>query len=388
MLTNGRHDVKILENPMPTDDDIRNLSLDLLEGLGGCPAVAFHESRVAAYIQGWLGSVGLSAEPDRYGNLIIHHLCPRSADKDCPPIAFVAHMDHPGFEVVAVDGGQVTAKALGGVPQACFTERVPIQAILPDDSRIEGETAGRYSPEKELMVSLYIREGNPINPSVPVVLALPDFEFDGELIHMRALDDLAGCVSILVAMGRLVNDESVGEVFGVFTRAEEVGLIGARLMAAEGRLPEETLVVSLESSRTLPGAAIGDGPVIRVGDAAFTFDAEAEGALLMAREVLAEQRKGFKVQRQLMSGGTCEASGFRYFGYRTTGVAFPLGNYHNATPEGGVGAEYIHLDDFLTGVELITEAARQVTHRKDSRPWQRMENLPQGYEQRLIDTAS
>ena len=378
---------------MPTDDDIRNLSLDLLEGLGGCPAVAFHESRVAAYIHDWLGSVGLSAEPDRYGNLIVHHRGPRSADKDCPPIAFVAHMDHPGFEVVSVDGGQVTAKALGGVPQACFTERVPIQSILPDGSRpngsrIEGETAGRYGPEEERMVSLYIKEGNTINPSVPVVLALPDFEFDGELIHMRALDDLAGCVSIMVTISRLVDDESVGEVYGVFTRAEEVGLIGTRLMAAEGRLPEETLVVSLESSRTLPGAAIGDGPVIRVGDAAFTFDAEAEGALLMAREVLAEQRKDFKVQRQLMSGGTCEASGFQYFGYRTTSVAFPLGNYHNATPEGGVGAEYIHLDDLLAGVELITEAARQVTHRKDSRPWQRMKDLPEDYKQRLIDTAS
>ena len=388
MLTNGRHDVKILENPMPTDDDIKSLSLDLLKGLGGCPAVAFHEGRVAAYIRDWLGSVGLSAEPDRYGNLIVHHQGPRSADKDCPPIAFVAHMDHPGFEVVAVYGVQVTAKALGGVPPACFSERVPVQAIFPDGSRIDGETAGRYGSEEERMVSLYIKESNSITPSIPAVFDLPDFQFDGELIHMRALDDLAGCVSILVTMGRLVDDESVGEVYSVFTRAEEVGLIGARLMAAEGRLPKETLIVSLESSRTLPGAAIGDGPVIRVGDAAFTFDAEAEGALLMAREVLAEQHPGFKVQRQLMSGGTCEASGFRYFSYRTTGVAFPLGNYHNATPEGGVGAEYIHLDDFLAGVELITEAARQVTHRKDSRPWQRMKDLPQGYKQRLIDTAS
>ena len=30
-----------------------------------------------------------------------------------------------------------------------------------------------------------------------------------------------------------------------------------------------------------------------------------------------------------MSGGVCEATAFAVFGYRTTGIAFPLGNYHN-----------------------------------------------------------
>ena len=64
-----------------------------------------------------------------------------------------------------------------------------------------------------------------------------------------------------------------------------------------------------------------------------------------------------------MNGGTCEATAFAGFGYQTTGIAFPLGNYHNATtripdPDGGVGAEYIELSDFLGGVDLIAEAAR------------------------------
>ena len=54
----------------------------------------------------------------------------------------------------------------------------------------------------------------------------------------------------------------------------------------------------------LPGAAIGDGPVIRVGDASLTFDAEAEAVLLRAREEIVERRPDFKAQRQLMSGGT------------------------------------------------------------------------------------
>ena len=53
----------------------------------------------------------------------------------------------------------------------------------------------------------------------------------------------------------------------------------------------------------------------------------------------------------------------RCTGTAVTGVAFPLGNYHNATtnlrdPDGGVGAEYIALPDFLGGVELMAEAMR------------------------------
>ena len=58
----------------------------------------------------------------------------------------------------------------------------------------------------------------------------------------------------------------------------------------------------------------------------------------------------------------CEATAFSLAGYAVTGVAFPLGNYHNATttipdPAGGVAEEYIRVSDFLSGVELLAEAA-------------------------------
>ena len=94
-----------------------------------------------------------------------------------------------------------------------------------------------------------------------------------------------------------------------------------------------------------------------------TFDAEAEKVLSQAVGHLRSQPNGFRVQRQLMSGGVCEATAFAAHGYPVTGLAFPLGNYHNATtsipdPEGGVGAEYIKLTDFLGGVDLLTEVAR------------------------------
>jgi endoglucanase len=94
-----------------------------------------------------------------------------------------------------------------------------------------------------------------------------------------------------------------------------------------------------------------------VGDARTTFDSRAEAYLSVARERLTARAGAFPCQRQLMSGGTCEASAFAAHGYATTGLAFPLGNYHNAGPDNAVAAEYISLADFAGGAALLAEAA-------------------------------
>ncbi len=358
----------------------RELSLDILRDLGGRPAVAFHEGLVAEGIRSRLEAFGLQVRQDGFGNLVTR--LPGDAEGQ-PPVALVAHMDHPGFEAVEVSRQGVTARALGGVPPVSLSAEVPVQLVMPDGGRIAGETAGPTGSESGRTVSVRMSGVPALELPRPVVFDLTDFELDGDLIRMRALDDLAGCAAALAALRLLSGLNGLGDVYGVFTRAEEVGLVGARLLAEEGTLPRETLVVSLEASRTIPGAAIGGGPVIRVGDASLTFDAEAEAILIKAREELVDAMPEFNAQRQLMSGGTCEATAFRYHGYRTTGVAFPLGNYHNGTPEGGVAAEYIHVEDFVAGVELVVHAARCVPRRRESRPWRRMANLPEEYRRRL-----
>ena len=89
-----------------------------------------------------------------------------------------------------------------------------------------------------------------------------------------------------------------------------------------------------------------------------------------------------------MSGGVCEGTAFAVWGYRATGMAFPLGNYHNATtnirdPESGIGAEYIRVEDFLGGVELLTEAAKCVSKRNDSPARERVREVPDDVRQRM-----
>ena len=369
-------------NAMNTDATA-NRALDFLARLGAQPAIAFHENGVATAVRGALTEIGVTWRTDNFGNIIA-----RIAGTDpagVPPIAFMAHMDHPGFEIVGRDGDYLIGKASGGIPSGAFAPGVPLQIILPAGRRVSAETVGPHGDERhrEAQIRLIDTVNEDIPIPAPAVFDLPDFSLEDDHIVMRAADDLAGGGCILSALDSLHDDPPSGDVYGVFTRAEEVGLVGARLLAEARTLPLDTLVVSLESSRTLPGAEIGGGPVIRVGDAGSTFNSDAESALIRAREALVASNPEFRSQRQLMSGGVCEASAFSAWGYRSTGMAFPLGNYHNGAADGSIAAEYIHRDDYLNGAALITEAARQVSMRWDTAFSRRIRQVPDAMRARL-----
>ena len=163
---------------------------------------------------------------------------------------------------------------------------------------------------------------------------------------------------------------------GVFTRAEEVGLVGAAALASRRGLPEDALVVSIEASRELPGATMGNGPVIRVGDAATTFHPAGDAFFRAARDVLRQSDPHARVQRQLMSGGVCEGTTYTAAGYVTGAVCVPLGNYHNQRPEGGLGAEFVHVDDLRGCAALLRATSGLIA---DGFDWPKDDPLSQRY---------
>ena len=366
----------------------------LLRELGSRPAVPFFEDGPAEYIFDTAAELGVDVQRDRYRNVIAHYGSRPASDG--PPVAFVAHMDHPGFEIIEADEGRIVARALGGVPTASLTKPTPVLVLTPDGRRLQAQICPPDERPTEgqsgRLVSLRLQSEAALTPPLPVVFDLPDFILDGDTIRMRAADDLAGCASILAALERLVTEGVETELYAVFTRAEEGGLFGARLIAEEGGVPKETLIVSVEASSVIAGVSQGEGPVIRTGDASSTFSDKAEQLLVAARDGIRSRDPEFKCQRQLMSGGTCEATAFASFGYRATGIAFPLGNYHNATttirdPDGGVDAEYIRLDDYLGGVQLIAEAAKGVTQRETPAGRRWIGAVPDDVRRRLESTA-
>ena len=385
-------------------------ALDILAGLAKNPAVPFHEWGVAEHILGILATLdGVEYGRDEFGNIIARYTAPSIAalpdNEREPPIAFVAHMDHPGYEIVRpadapdAEAGAKTyiAQALGGVPVASMTKPTPAFVPMPDGERISAEirplNAGSSEDSSgERLVEVLVKSDAELALPAALVFDLPDFGIDGDTIRMRAADDLAGCGAILSALERLVTSDAEADFYAVFTRAEEGGLFGARLMAEAGTLPENTLVVSVESSPIIPGVEQGKGPVIRTGDRVYTFDADAEQVFSAALQSLRAKDSGFKAQRQLMSGGGCEATAFAVFGYTVTGLAFPLGNWHNATttipdPDGGVDSEYISVSDYLGGVALMAEAGVSVGKRHDSPTRQYIREIPDDVRARMRETA-
>ena len=130
------------------------------------------------------------------------------------------------------------------------------------------------------------------------VLDLPPFARRDNELFLRSADDLAGCALIISTLEALRDETRPFSVHAVFTRAEEPGLFGARLVAEDGGLPRDAYVVSVEASNSKYAPA-GAGIVVRAGDYHNTFSNEAERYLRVAAERLAE--RGIATQRRLLS---------------------------------------------------------------------------------------
>lgn len=363
----------------------------VLEQLAAIPAASFHEQQMSQTIQGLLNGFHVPFSLDRYGNILAHYQRGEPAQR----LAMVAHMDHPAFELTeggsrggqAVLLGGVRLEDIPGAPVRVFSGGAAILGKVTNAERqlvSEGD-----SPRREPAgIVLTIDAEAPLHAGDWGVWEMPGFRPEGELLHMRAADDLAGCASILTCLAALAAEDAEADVYGIFTRAEEVGLVGATLVAQQGLLPPDTIVISVESSRMLPGAEQGLGPVLRVGDLRRAFHPDGEALLQNAIAAVKAADSEFKSQRQLMSGGTCEATAFGAFGYRTTGIALPLGNYHNVRPEGGLAPEYIHRDD-LTGAARILRAAADVARGPITDPaLPRLQAMAQQYSPRLERDSS
>jgi putative aminopeptidase FrvX len=177
---------------------------------------------------------------------------------------------------------------------------------------------------------------------------LPDFAVEDGRLICRACDDLAGCAILVCLLVELQRREVEAAVDVVFTRAEEVGFLGAIELGRAWPFEEEAVFVSLETSSPVAGVRIGSGPVIRDGDSVSFFDDEAS---VIFTEIATEE--GIPVQRALLDRGSCEATALQHYGIRSAGISLLLGNYHNCAPEGTIAAEYVDLGDAKKVVQLL-----------------------------------
>ncbi|MBI2325750.1 MAG: hypothetical protein HYU87_12445 [Chloroflexi bacterium] len=331
--------------------------LATLRAIVSAPTAPYHEARALAAIVAELERDGIDVRLDQYGQ--IHARVQRG---EARPVAIVAHTDHPAFEITSAHGHEGSARVLGGFRGNVLDVPVRVQVYDDHGGGPFPATVDRFVPDLDPVHNsagrLRIRSEGTLVRGQWAVVDLPGLEVAGDELRMRAADDLAGCAVIVRALLEVSRASFPVDVTGVFTRAEETGLYGARLVAEDGAIPRDAFVISVEASRALPHAPAGRGIVLRVGDQHNTFTNGAERFLRVAAERL--QRDGIPTQRALLDGGTCEASTFVVHGWDTTAIALPNVNYHNRGPDDRMAPEIVRLNDVQSGVALLVEALRAV----------------------------
>ena len=332
------------------------------------PAAPFREGAVIAWVREFAArNPHLALRSDPSGNLELRR---RGVRSSASPLVLGAHMDHPGFRALRSKrlpgrrGFAIDALFLGGVRREYFPGARA--RFYVGDGDVPATTVAarvvRAAPDPksgELRVRLEARTAVPAGSWG--VWELPDFRRsrrDPDLLETRAADDLAGVAAILAALevvDRIDPKQSV-DVRGLFTRAEEVGFVGAIAAARSGRLPAGARIVAIEASKALPHAPQGAGPILRVGDRTSVFDDGLTRWLARVATQLAgpirpagSAAKGnrFAWQRRLMDGGTCESTAYQLYGYRSAALCVPLGNYHNMSERGRIEVESIRLSDLV-----------------------------------------
>lgn len=359
--------------------------LGIVRQMLSLPTAPFAEHFVIAHVVQFCRSrKGVTLTRDAAGNLLVR--VRRGNRSSSRPVCITAHLDHPGFIADRMmDQRHVRCFWRGGVPKEYFVGAKVRFAIaadghVPTRKSSTGRTqAGRNSVPRwrwskpgrvvsivtrmidglERVHTADIEVSEPIAPGTPAMWDFPEPVVKGSRILARACDDLAGAAAMLCAIDELSRSSKSCDAYFLFTRAEEVGFVGAIAAAKARTIPRKCFVVAMETSSERPFAKIGDGPILRVGDKASTFTHAATAYCHQVAKGLAAANPAFKFQRKLMDGGTCESSAYCTLGYEATGLCVALGNYHNIDAvRRKLGPEYVDLGDLAGVVQWFVALAR------------------------------
>lgn len=341
----------------------------VLKDLLTLPTASFREDAVLHYIRAAVEKLdSTSLKEDRWGNLLVRYVRGARGKGAPPALVFSAHTDHPSFVVVEDLGRargrsgtagkfRVRAEFRGGVRPSYFidgkvrfwTEDGVVRGKIVDPG---AQSEPRVRPRIADPRKVVIETSKPVALDAIGMWDLPDpVEKDG-LVYARACDDIQGVAAMLALLQKLAKRRAQADVYCLFTRAEEVGFVGAIAAARDRLVPKKLPIIAIEASSAAAGAPIGAGPVLRIGDRMSIFSQPLSDFVeRVAREKMKRSKK-FQYQRKLMDGGTCETTAFLAYGYEATGICVSLGNYHNMdTKRGKIGSEYISLNDWKLMVE-------------------------------------
>jgi endoglucanase len=345
--------------------------VEVLTALCNLPTAPYCEQHVIAWLLAWAEErPEIRVRRDRAGNVYLEY---HRGKKPKTPLVIEAHMDHPGFVVTSQGGSIVKAEFRGGVRPSHF-EKTRARFWLEGKGWIEAKVDKTEKPKKGfLKVTLSgVKEKLPRNTLG--MWDLPDVAIKNELLSARVCDDLGGVAGIVCLLEELIAQKIEGHVTGLCSRAEEVGFSGVLAVCENRWIPKNAAVIGLETSKALPNAPQGKGPIVRVGDKTGLFSPGLTHFIVQSAGHIADDapaKDPFLYQRKLMDGGTCNSTAFLAYGYDSAAMCVPLGNYHNMTIKGdagwgdgakagpGIASETIHLRDFAGMVAILVETAKR-----------------------------
>lgn len=369
----------------------------ILTDLLALPTAPFTEDHIRRYVFDFCQTRDIKVREDKVGNILVHYKHPSAKLKR--PICLCGHMDHPGFRAVRMlDDHTLQAKWHGGVdpeyfPNAKVRFHCQDRWIHGRIVKTQLKTLGLEVPQKMVdTVEVEIRKPKhaQVKSGSPGMWDFPDPQIKGKRIFARACDDLAGVAGILSCVSTLSRTKAKTEAYFLFTRAEEVGFIGAIAACRLKTIPRRCMVLAIETSSVLPGVEMGGGPILRVGDKSSVFTPHVTVWCKLVAEELAARDKKFIYQRKLMDGGSCESSAYCELGYDATGLCIALGHYHNCNRQNKTLApEFVHLDDVANLIKWFVALATTKKPPRAGNPLlqKRLVHLEKRYKRSLAATV-
>ncbi len=331
--------------------------LSLFRDIVSLPTAPFFEKAVQSFVKDWASRSCILYKEDRSGNILLEYK--GKGRQKLAPWVLQAHMDHPGFVCMASQGRIAQAVFMGGVSDEYFQGSKV--SFLPENGPAVNAEVTSVTRNKEngfLDCTLLIEQAVSLRSGTVGMWAVPVWKKSGDILSLRAADDLAGTASVLLALQRLVQTSAPRRALALLTRAEEVGFIGAIAATKSGIIDKAYPVLGIETSKAQKNTPLGSGVVIRVGDKMSIFDAELSMHLKRVAEY--EQAKypcQFNYTVAVMPGGSTESTALALSGYRTCAVCLPLGNYHNMAKK-GISCEKISISDLNSLVSLLTSVTQ------------------------------
>lgn len=313
----------------------------LLKRLTDCFGVSGRESEVRELIREEASGFADEVYTDVLGNLIAHK---KGGGKK---IMLAAHMDEIGVAVTYIDeSGFLRFAPIGGV----YTKRLLNRRVC-----FKNGTVGVIDTETEnkdlKLAKMFIDIGAPDRKSAEELVSIGDmaafcgsFEQSGDMVISKALDNRAGCYTLIRALQRVSCEN---DLYFCFTSQEEVGLRGAKA-AVYSVAPDYALAVDVTDTGDTPGCEkmavkIGGGAAVKIMDRSVITHPEV-------RDILFDEAKKNTIPYQLevMTEGGTDAGAIHIgrSGVKTGGISIPTRYIHSPS-------EMVSMNDIDACIDLV-----------------------------------